>query len=485
MTSGTHSVTAAYGGDSNSAAATSTAITQTVKATGSVALVSSVNPSVAGQAVTFTATIAPSTATGSVQFLDGGAVIGTTTVASGVATFSTSTLTSGTHSITAVYGGNLSVTGATSAAVAQTVKSTAAVGIATNAPNPVPGQNITFTASITPSTATDSVQFLDNGSVIGASALASGAATFSTSTLALGSHSVTAVYGGDSNVTGGTSAALVFSIKATPGLTLTSNLNPSTLGQTVTFTARVSPTTATGSIQFLDGAAVIGTAAVASGVAAFSSSSLAQGMHSISLVYSGDAYYMSASSSAMVQTVKANSAAALASSVNPSTTGQAVTFTVSVIPSSATGTAQFLDGATSLGTVTLSNGSGSITTSALTAGVHSIQAIYGGDAVTNPSSSSVLSETMKTATTVTLTSNRNPAYHTTTVTFTAKVAPSAAMGSVQFFDGSTLLGTSGLSSGSASLSLKLSAGTHPIQAVYGGDSSDAGSASATLTETIH
>jgi hypothetical protein len=320
---------------------------------------------------------------------------------------------------------------------------------------------------------------------IGSSTVASGVATFSTSTLALGSHSITAVYSGDSNVVGGTSGAVAFSVKSLASLTISSSPNPSTVGQSVTLRANVNPTTATGTVQFLDGGTVIGTAAVASGAAVFTTAALGQGTHSISAVYGGDANDTGASSSAILQTVKANSSATLLSNVNPSITGQAVTFTVSMTPSTATGTVQFLNGGASLGTVTLSNGSGSLTTTALSAGAHSIQAIYSGDAITNGSSSSVLTQTVKTATTVTLTSNLNPASHLSTVTFTAKVTPKAATGSVQFFDGSALLGTSSLSYGTAHLSIRFSVGTHPILAVYDGDSNYGGSNSATLTETVH
>jgi hypothetical protein len=243
---------------------------------------------------------------------------------------------------------------------------------------------------------------------------------------------------------------------------------------------------ATGSVQFFDGAALMGTASVASGVATFSTSALTVGTHAISVVYGGDANFFSASSAPLTQTVvKATSSIALASSLNPSIAGQAVVFTVTVTPASATGTVQIFDGGTSLGTATLTNGTGSFTTSALAAGTHSIKAVYSGDAVTSGSTSSIVTQTVKIATTTTLTSSQNPANHNNTIVFTAKATPIASTGSVQFFDGTTLLGISTLNNGSASLSKKLSAGTHPIQAVYGGDVNHGGSSSAILTETVH
>src|SRR5260370_39340132 len=78
---------------------------QTLRAVSSIGLTSSANPSAAGQSVTFSAVGTPSTATGTVQVLDRGTVIGTATLAAGIAGFSTSSFAAGAHSITASYGG--------------------------------------------------------------------------------------------------------------------------------------------------------------------------------------------------------------------------------------------------------------------------------------------------------------------------------------------------------------------------------------------
>ena len=98
-------------------------LTQTVNPVSTVSttttLTSSANPSVYGQALTFTATVsvvAPNTGTptGTVTFKDGGTTLGTGTLnASGVATFSTLALSVVSHSITAVYGGDTNDQGGT------------------------------------------------------------------------------------------------------------------------------------------------------------------------------------------------------------------------------------------------------------------------------------------------------------------------------------------------------------------------------------
>lgn len=85
-------------------------------------VISSLNPSVAGQSVTFTATVTGTTPTGTVQFKDGAANLGApVALAGGVAAFSTSSLTAGTHSITAVYGGDADDATSTSPAISQVV----------------------------------------------------------------------------------------------------------------------------------------------------------------------------------------------------------------------------------------------------------------------------------------------------------------------------------------------------------------------------
>jgi len=121
---GTKSITAVYDGSALFAGSTSSPLTQVVnKATSTVTLTSSANPSTSGQSVTFTATAHPQfsgTPTGKVTFKDGSATLATVTLAGGVATFTTSSLSSGAHTITARYGGSADFV-ASSATLTQTV----------------------------------------------------------------------------------------------------------------------------------------------------------------------------------------------------------------------------------------------------------------------------------------------------------------------------------------------------------------------------
>ncbi len=180
-------------------------------------LSSSTNPSVFGQSVTFTATVTGSsgTPTGTVTFKNGANTLGTGTLnGSGIATFSTSALAvGGPYSITAVYGGDSSNLTSTSSATSQVVNQAGTTTTLSASPNPsVLGQSVTFTVTVAPvspgsGTPTGSVSFFDGATLLGTGTLSSGSASFSTSSLSVASHSITAVYAGDSSFTGSTSSA--------------------------------------------------------------------------------------------------------------------------------------------------------------------------------------------------------------------------------------------------------------------------------------
>lgn len=116
----------------------------------------------------------------------------------------------------------------------------------------------------------------------------------------------------------------VAGVKTSTSVGLVSSVNPSVLLQSVTFTATVSPSAATGTVTFLDGATSLGTANVAAGVATFTTSALGLGTHPITAVYSGDTTY-GISSAGLDQVVSAGAAGQLAFTTNPSGTGTAGT----------------------------------------------------------------------------------------------------------------------------------------------------------------
>jgi len=494
--------------------------TLAVPATTTTTLTSSQNPANQGTAVTFTATVTTTGAnppTGSVTFKDGTTTLGTGTLStvagSQVATFMTSTLTVGAHSITAVYGGDANNPSSTSSVLTQTINAaTTTTTTVTSSLNPASqGAAVTFTATVATSGThppTGTVTFNDGGTAIGSGSLSTVAgsqvATFTTSALTVGMHSITAVYGGDANNPSSTSSVLAQTITATTTTTLTSSLNPANQGMAVTFTATVATTgshPATGTVTFNDGAASLGTGTLntvaGSQVATFTTSTLAVGAHPITAVYGGDGNNSGSTSSVLTQTINtATTTTTLTSSQNPAVQGTAVTFTATVATAGThppTGTVTFNDGAASLGTGTLNTMAGAqvatLTTSSLTAGTHSITAVYAGDTNNAGSTSLVLTQTITAVTTTTLIPSANPANQGAPVTFTATVATAGThppTGTVTFKDGSTALGM-GTLNGSLMATLTTSAlagGSHSITAVYGGDANNAGSTSSALPEAI-
>ena len=93
--------------------------------------------------------------------------------------------------------------------------------------------------------------------------------------------------------------------KATTTTALTSSLNPSNFGQSVTFTASVTPQfsgTVKGYVTFYDGTTALKTVALSGGVAKFTTSTLTSGAHSITATYNGSTSF-TGSSASLTQTV--------------------------------------------------------------------------------------------------------------------------------------------------------------------------------------
>ncbi len=171
---------------------------------------SSPNPSIYGQAVTFTAVVSSSfgaPADGEiVTFVEGTAVLGTGTISGGSASFTTSTLKAGTNTIKAVYGGDLDLFGSTSKNAKQVVNEATTTTAVASSQNPSNfGQPVTFTATVTPQlsgTPPGDVIFKDGTTVLKTVALSGGVAEFTTSKLATGVHTITATYRGSKSFEG-------------------------------------------------------------------------------------------------------------------------------------------------------------------------------------------------------------------------------------------------------------------------------------------
>ena len=271
---------------------------------------SSLNPSAAGAAVTFSTSViaANSTPEGSVQFSDGGSPIGNTTLSNGAGSFTTNALPASTHTISAYYPGDGFLL-PSSATLSQEVKpstghpTTAAL---TSSINPsAPGAPVTLTASVSSGSGknkpTGAVRFDDGDTTIGTVSLGQNDHAVLVVPFAGGTQTLRATYLGSSSYDPSVSPDLVQNVGAIATLTITSSLNPSTPGASVTFTATVTGTVGdpTGTISFSDGTTLLQSASVIGGTATYTTSSLTAGMHSITAHYSGDSVY--AGTSAVVK----------------------------------------------------------------------------------------------------------------------------------------------------------------------------------------
>ena len=317
---------------------------------------SSVNPSIFGQSVTFTATVsvvapAAGAPTGTVTFLDGGSPIGTGTLSGGIAAFTTSALAVGNHTITTSYGGDSNFNGSTGSLTGnpQVVNKADTVATVTSSANPsVFGQPVTFSAAISAvgpgsGTPTGSVTFFDGGTPIGSGTLSGGIVTFTTSILTIGNHTITTSYGGDGNFNGSvgslTGNPQVVN-QATTITTIASSQGTIALGDAVTFTATVSvdaPGTGTpsGLVVFFDGSNPIASGTLNGGSpdqVIFSTSLLTVGSHSITAIYFGDANFIASPlSSPATETVNLR-ATTTSVALNPTSVGagQASATTITV-----------------------------------------------------------------------------------------------------------------------------------------------------------
>lgn len=300
---------------------TGTAKTVALKGTGvppvlpipAVILTTTPSATSTGQAVTLTVNVAAVSpvATGTVTITDGTTQYGQVTLdASGTGTLTTRSLGSGNYSLYAVYSGDANYQGSNSAYATLSLVAAAptTVVLTSSAPYVATGAGVTFTATIGGGSGTSqpsgTVQFLDGTTVLGTGTLnATGVATYTTSTLSAGAHSVTASYGGDTVFGASVSSAVIENVGVfATANKLTSSATTAVTVSAVTFTSTLtSPAgTPTGSVTFMDGTATLGTGTLnASGVATLTTSALAIGTHSITSVYAATGNFGASTSSAV------------------------------------------------------------------------------------------------------------------------------------------------------------------------------------------
>ena len=261
-----------------------------VQSTTGVSLVSSQNPASAGSSVMFTAAVGGSsvTATGTVTFRDGSAVLGATSLnGAGEAFLTTAGLALGTHPITASYAGDANNSAAVSSILNLVVQRSATqTSLAVSSINLTVGSPVTLSTSVTGAGAVPGgqVTFLDGSTVLGTANLnASGSAALTVPNLALGQQALAVSYSGDTNDAPSVSAAQVVTVqKGLPSLVVASSSNPSFTGQAVTLTASLAGVggTPTGSVTWSDGSTVLGSSSLSSsGSSSYVATALTAGQH--------------------------------------------------------------------------------------------------------------------------------------------------------------------------------------------------------------
>lgn len=382
--------------------------------------------------------------------------------------------------------------------------------ILTAAPSPSKfGQAVALTATVStgPGTGalTGTVTFFDGATKLQSSVNVngSGVATFNATGLAVGTHSLTAVYIPDVLHFGSTSAAYIQVVNEATATAVTSSANPAALSSPVTFTATVSianggGVTPTGTVTFMDGTTALTTVPLtAAGTATYTTSTLIDGAHAITAVFSGDAatYILGSTSGTFNQSVLAASTVVVSSGTNPTNYGTPVTFTA-VVTSTASlapsGVVNFLDGSKQIGTANLigTTGVATFTTASLGAGAHTITAAYKGSPNCGPGTSAPILQTVNlTQTTTSIVASPTPGIAGAPVTLSAHVAVIAGSatvtGTVTFTDGTVMLGTATVgANGAASINPVLAPGAHAIVAAYGGDTNDNGSTSTALPVNV-
>jgi subtilase family serine protease len=185
---------------------------------------------------------------------------------------------------------------------------TTSVGLSSSSANLVSGQSVSFTATVNGFFPTGSVQFMNNGVMLGTVVLSNGLASLTTSAFTTpGANQVVAVYTGDSNNLTSTSAALTETVIAVATVTVTVSAASVTVGQSLILTATVTGASPTGSVQFYNNGVALGLpVTLVNGIAELVTTELTTiGLDTITASYSGDTNNAANTSAAISETVTA------------------------------------------------------------------------------------------------------------------------------------------------------------------------------------
>ena len=493
---GQHTLSASYSGDANNASAISAELLVTVtQSQTSVAVATSSNPALGGSPVTLSASVIGGTltATGQVQWMDGTATLGTTALDSaGRAVLTVSSLALGRHTLQVMYTGDVNHTGSV-ASLDELIVQNASVALSSSLNPSNSGQPVVFSVHVSgggASAPTGLVALKDGGVLLASVPLdAAAAATYSTTGLNVGTHSITAEYGGDGNFAAVSAQMIQTVLNASTQVTIAASANPGTYGTPLTLRAAISSNggVATGQVTFTDGGTPLGTATLdGQATAVLTTSSLAPGVHLLAVSYAGDRKASASASTPLQVSVKQKTGLNVTADTNPALTLQPLTFHVAVSPTgprAATGSVTLVDGTTNLGVLALdASGRGSLTVTGMSAGSHTLLASYAGDDANFDVTSPALNEVVQLrSTSVTVSGSSTNTAQPQQVTLVAVVkssGPAPPGGTVTFSTGSVTMGVATVdSTGVATLTVILNSASVPVLATYSGDAAYAASSS--------
>jgi len=395
LSAGTHSVSARYSGDKANVAGTSAPVALTVNPVPVTLAASCWNPSFVYGGNYQCAVTAGSNA-GSPQgaitwSLDGSAAT-SLALSNGSAMLTVAAPAVGSHQLTISWPqqGNYAAAGPQQETFTVTV-APVVVTLSSSGFSAKPGVAVSFAAAVSSASAgapiaAGSVTFFDGPTPLAVTAVnPQGQASFTTSTLAPGKHTITAAYGGSSNYGSGSASVSVTIAQSPSSITLTAASTTIALGQAAQLTAAVSGLNPTGSVVFTSGGATLCSSTLVAGAASCSFVPAATGGLKVTAVYQGDANNLGSAASATIAVNAAiDSAISLQFAATTLVYPGATNVTVCVASgrkSPATGTVEVLDGATLLTTQSL-GGNGCAywyISPGLAAGSHSITAVYSGD----------------------------------------------------------------------------------------------------------
>lgn len=483
---------------------------------------------VTGAPFTISATVTDSRfpPTGNVEFFIDGNSIGTAPLDSfGVATITTTVVSSGDFTVRVSYLGDAAYISrdtnpSTFTAVDPTPTTTSVIVL----PDPIFVTNsVTFIASVASTsteTPTGTIQFVVDGNTFGSPIALDTSATATLTVpggLAVGDHTVVSIYSGDFNFASSSSQVVPFSVAPLP-TTSSVVVTPDVIVVTdaVTFVTSVTSSfdgTPSGTIQFfVDGNAFGSPIPLDSSATATltAPSGFSIGSHSVFSVYTGDAIYSaSQSESVSFEVNPATTQTSVLASPNPVFATDPIFLDAQVLGSisqTPTGTVTFFLGDQPIGTVSLDEfGRASLIVPGglgVGTGTYPIFASYSGDEnFTGSTSSTIVLSVIAVPTVATLTAMPNVVTQGSVVTLTANVVfgdttnpgqvraginPAILEGSVNFFNGSTLLGSAPINVGAATLLVSdLPVGSNTISAVFVPGNSNLDPSSASIVVTVN